>query len=98
MLDSTIDIMETAKFKRATIQNYLRNSRQQVHTNFLCSTPTLLSGAATVLNISGNFYKFNTSQSAQEADEMAIENDWLIVGHDLCDAIDTVSEQYSLNP
>lgn len=49
-------------------------------TGFLFSTPSFLSGAGTVMNISGNYYDFNSSETGSEADKKAIENDFRMIG------------------
>ena len=56
-------------------------------TGFLFSTPSFLSGAGTVINLAGNFYEFNSSESGFEADEKAIENDFRMIGQDISDII-----------
>ena len=44
---------------------------------------SFLTGLATVLNIGGNFFEYDYSESGQEADRKAIQNDWGVVGQDL---------------
>ena len=61
-------------------------------TGFLFSTPSFLSGAGTVMNLAGNFYDFNFSESGFEADKMAIENDFRMLGQDIFDAIEKVND------
>lgn len=61
-------------------------------TGFLFSTPSFLSGAGTVINLAGNFYEFNSSDSGFEADEKAIENDFRMIGQDICDVIEKIKE------
>ncbi len=34
-------------------------------------------------NLTGNYYTFNYSKNAQEADCKALENDWGVVGKDI---------------
>lgn len=57
-------------------------------TDFLFSTPSFLSGAGTVLNLAGNFYEFNASESENEADAIALENDFRMVGQDICRSVE----------
>jgi hypothetical protein len=61
-------------------------------TDFLFSTPTFLSGAGTAINLAGNFYDFNSSDSGFEADKKAIENDFNMIGQDIYDVIDKIKE------
>jgi len=65
-------------------------------TDFLFSTPSFLSGAGTVINLAGNYHKFNASNSGFEADKKAIENDFRMVGQDICDVIENIKEDNKL--
>lgn len=56
-------------------------------TDFLFATPNFLTGAGTVMNLAGSFYQFNVSSTSDEADSLAIKNDFYIIGNDLKDAI-----------
>ncbi len=64
------------------------DNSEQNHTDFLFTTPSYLTGAATVFNLNGNFYEYNSCESGEEADEIAIANDFMIVGNDLKKVID----------
>ncbi|RPH33597.1 MAG: hypothetical protein EHM93_04335 [Bacteroidales bacterium] len=55
--------------------------------DFLFSTPNFLVGAGSVINIAGNYYSFNESDSESEADEKAIKNDFEMVGQDIYNVI-----------
>jgi hypothetical protein len=57
-------------------------------TDFLTSTNTFWGGAGTILNIRGNYYKYNSSSTPAEADAKAIYHDWAMIGQDMKDAID----------
>jgi hypothetical protein len=70
--------------------------QKRYSTGFLFSTPSFLSGAATVMNLAGNFYEFNSSESGFEADEKAIENDFCMIGQDFSDVVDKVKEERKL--
>lgn len=52
-------------------------------TDFLFCTPNFWTGAASSINLFGNFYEFNTSETGAEADMRAIQNDFDMVGQDL---------------
>lgn len=69
------------------------NNTDQFNTDFLFTTPTYLTGAATIFNIAGNFYEYNESSSDEEADYKAISNDFNIIGNDLKNAIIEVTEK-----
>ena len=65
-------------------------------TGFLFSSPSFFSGAGTLMNLSGNFYDFNASKTGFEADEKALENDFRMVGQDICDTIEKVKTNKKL--
>lgn len=44
-------------------------------------------GMGSLLNISGNYFDFNYSNSGIEADAKAAESDWYMIGKDIEDAI-----------
>lgn len=58
-------------------------SKNKFMSDFLFSTPNFLIGAGSVINIAGNYYNFNESDSESEADAKAIENDFKMVGQDI---------------
>ncbi len=66
--------------------------RRRYTTGFLFSTPSFLSGAGTVLNLAGNYYEFNSSDSGSEADIIAIENDFRMVGQDIADVLEKIKD------
>lgn len=57
-------------------------------TGFLFSSSSYLSGASTVINLAGNFYDYNSSDNEFEADEIAIENDFRMIGQDIYDVLE----------
>jgi len=63
-------------------------SIQKFYTTRLCSRSSVVSGAANVFNIFGNFYKYNYSESFQQADARALRADWNAVGEDLKKSIE----------
>ena len=66
--------------------------RNRYISDFLFSTPNFLSGAGTVMNIAGNYYSFNGSESECEADSMALDNDFHMIGQDLSDVIENIDK------
>lgn len=66
--------------------------KRRYFTSFLYSTPSFLSGAGSVMNLAGNFYDYNTFDSGSEADRLAIENDFSMVGQDLSDVLENLFE------
>lgn len=61
------------------------------NTGFLFSTPDFLSGAGTVINLAGNYYEYNISNSDSEADYNAIKNDFDMIGQDMSDTVESIS-------
>jgi len=59
-----------------------------IRTDRLFVTTGYVIGAGSVLNIAGNYFSFNTSDSPEEADAKALQSDWMIVGQDIQEAID----------
>ncbi len=51
--------------------------------DFLFATPTFMSGMGTVLDLGGTMAMFNESSTPEEADTLALANDWSMVGQDL---------------
>lgn len=47
---------------------------------------SFLIGAGSVLNIAGNYFDFNYSESDKQADYKAIASDWNAVGDDVMSA------------
>lgn len=62
------------------------NSR--IKTDFLTATPSFLTGMGSVLNVAGNYPEFNVSESPEEADLLALESDWRMVGQDFRDVFE----------
>ncbi len=53
-------------------------------TDFLLkSRGSFLLGLGSVLNLQGNYYQYNTSNSSREADYKAIASDWGVIGQDI---------------
>ena len=55
---------------------------ERYQTNLLPQA-SFFKGLGSVLNVSGNYYKFDYSKNGAEADKKAIESDWNIVGQDI---------------
>ena len=51
--------------------------------DFLYASPSFLEGMARILDFGNNLNEYNSSQSGEEADEIAIRMDWSMVGADL---------------
>ena len=71
--------------------------RQKKYTSgFLFSTPSFLTGAGTVINLAGNYYNFNYSDSNGDADRLAIEDDFRMIGQDIFTALDLFKDENNL--
>jgi hypothetical protein len=70
--------------------------RNRFLTSFLFTTPSFLSGAGTVINLAGNYYKYNTSDSGLEADFNAIRCDFGIIEQDLEAALEELKKEEDL--
>jgi hypothetical protein len=62
-------------------------------TNFLVPNTSFLIGMGSIMNIQGNYFDFNYSDTLEEADSKAIENDWGVVGNDLRRAINKLIKE-----
>ena len=59
----------------------------QIPTDYLVATPSFLTGAGSVFNLAGGYFRYNTSSSPASADASAIRRDWLSVAADLREAM-----------
>jgi hypothetical protein len=57
---------------------------ERFKTDFLIPSSSFLTGLGSVFCIGGHLYQYNTSDNP---DEIAIANDWLMVGQDIHDAM-----------
>ncbi len=64
----------------------MNDDLKDIQTGFLYSDPSLLKGMGSVINIWGNYYTFNYSETPEKADRKAIENDWGMVAQDFVNA------------
>ena len=59
-----------------------------IHTDYLVSTPSFISGVGSVFNLAGGYYTYNEHRSGPEADADAIRRDWLKIAEDFRAAIE----------
>ena len=64
-------------------------------TGFLYGKRNAIIGAGSIFNIAGNYFEYNYSKNGREADNKAIESDWMIIGNDLKEAFKTESASIS---
>lgn len=61
----------------------MTNYGKKYKTDFLFSKPNSLTGAGSVFNLWGGYYKFNDSQTPQQANKKAFDSSWGVVGQSL---------------
>jgi hypothetical protein len=62
----------------------MKNKTSRV-TGFLYARPSFLEGLSRVIDFENLQKEYNTSSSSEQADERAIQADWIAVGNDLCE-------------
>lgn len=71
----------------------LKNMNGDIKTDFLTATSTFLIGMGSVLNVGGNYFSYNTSATAEEADRIALASDWAITGQDIRNELDQLKQR-----
>lgn len=71
-------------------------SKKKYRSDFLFPKSGFLIGMGSVLNVGGNYFRFNYSESDIAADTNAIENDWGVIGQDLLDTAHAINESPAL--
>ena len=66
--------------------------------DFLYASPSLLEGIARILDFGNTLNEYNSSQSEEEADEIALRMDWAMVGADLRNAMENFKSQMVETP
>lgn len=61
--------------------------KRYYRTDFLFSRSSFLIGAGSILSIASPYYTFNCSESAAEADKIALESDFGVAGKDIRKAL-----------
>lgn len=64
-------------------------------TFYLFSRPSFSKGYGRILDISGSFNSYNASKNEEEADFIAINNDWRAIGKDIAKSIDNYKKDES---
>ncbi len=68
-------------------------SKKKYQTDFLFANNDFIIGAGSVMNIGGNYYEFNYSDSPKEADRKAIGCDWGVVGQDILEVTNSLDAE-----
>jgi hypothetical protein len=61
-----------------------------VFTDFLVPSSSFLTGVGSVLAVGGDYYLYNTSRNAAEADRRALRNDIAVVANDFAVVLESV--------
>jgi hypothetical protein len=61
------------------------------YSSFLFARPSFIEGCARVIDVGGTLQQYNTSPDGSTADYFAMYADWLAVGADLQNAIDSLA-------
>ena len=64
-----------------------------IKTDFLTATSTFILGMSSVLNVGGNHYSYNRSATPEDADKIALERDWAMVGQDIRGELELLKQQ-----
>ncbi len=64
-------------------------------TSFLFATPSFLEGLARTLDLGATLDEYNSSITPEQADYLALKNDWQVIGNDFANAIE--QEKSNLN-
>jgi hypothetical protein len=65
----------------------MRTHRKTYRTNALFPRANFRTGAGSIFNIAGNYYRFRQLHQGEKADFIALENDWGAIAQDLKKAI-----------
>lgn len=60
---------------------------------YLFAKPSFIEGIARSMDFGQTMQIYNESETANEADSIAIGNDWIMTGHDLRKALDQYGQQ-----
>lgn len=64
----------------------------------LFARPSALCGAASIIDFGGTLVRYVESNSAGQADTLALWSDWLAVGDDMWHAVRTFDEKHGAKP
>lgn len=73
-------------------------TNKKLRTNRLFPRTGFLTGMGSVLNISGSYFDFKYSKSADDADAEAIASDWNMIGKDIQQVLDAESVNPKTEP
>lgn len=73
----------------------MKEKSVKYRTDFLLPKNSFISGMGSVLNLKGEYFKYNTSRSGLEADNRATKSDWGVVGQDIRNAFNKKRENFN---
>lgn len=65
------------------------------YSTYLFARPSVLEGVARLIDVGGTLNEYNTSSTPGQSDARALRSDWLAVGADLEQAIETFEREQS---
>jgi hypothetical protein len=66
---------------------------RHAYTDFLLPRSSFLIGVGSVMNIRGQTFSYNVSESPAQADMLALQSDWQVIGDDLREVINGVVDE-----
>lgn len=72
--------------------NSFMSKIKRYRTDFLFPKSSFITGMGSIFDLTGNYYTFNTSKTASEADFTAIRSDWGMVGQDIEKSVNEVKK------
>lgn len=63
---------------------------------FLFAIPSFTEGMSRVLDMGGTLEVYNEASSEAEADLFALKADWMMVGRDLCNAVNAIRDKLNV--
>jgi hypothetical protein len=64
------------------------NKNKRYKSNYLFGRNSFSTGMGSIFNVSGNYFSFSYSKEGEEADKIALQNDWGTIGQDIETAIE----------
>lgn len=62
-------------------------------TSYLYATPSFVEGFSRLIDFGGTLEEYNSAFSSEQADQIAIASDWLVVGDDIRSAMDLSADE-----
>lgn len=69
------------------------NELDYYKTDYLFPNMSFISGMGSIIDLSGNYFEYNLSESSEEADRKAIHSDWQVIGQDIYSVFKKINEE-----